>query len=163
MKQQSVFIKYYGAEAADDRLVRIGKDSYALFYGFGNDEAMEGSGYQWRKDYDHLPTVEEVKADIEELINAQTEHRITYGLIFGGGYVYLSRENQLNFNNTVSVPVTYKLGEFADGHPMYYTFGKQADLTTFRRAVGDHISQCLTEGYEAKDAVDYDKIMGGVE
>lgn len=155
MKQQYIFIKHYGAEAANNSLLRLDDNHYVLFYGFGHDPEMSDSGYNWRKDYDHQPTLAEIKADIEGLINGIVAKNIREGFEFDGDPVWLSEENQLNFCATHTVPVRFKLGEREDGTPVYRTFKLQRDLTEFNRAVSGYINECLTEGWDEKDSIDY--------
>lgn len=155
MKSNRFFKQYDGSEAAANGLFHISDDYYVAFYGFGHDESMGGAGYRWRKDYDHRPTVAEVKADIEALINEQVQERIRNGMRYDTLPVYLSEENQLNFRSAPTVPVRYKIGELADGTSAYCVFETREELAEFNEAIANHIAQCLNAGWNEKDAVDY--------
>lgn len=155
------FYKQIGSGYVPDQLARISKDKSILFYCCvlkpTEEDPMQSE--VWRKDFDHTPTVEEVKEAIEAFINEQTRQEIIKGFEYEGVRIWLSEENQITFNNTVNVPVTYKVGEDEEGKPVYRTFEKQAELTAFKRAIGDHVSRCLSAGYAKKDSVNYEKIM----
>ena len=86
--------KIYGATARQDGLYKIGRNKYELIYGYGVDGE---NGYNWRRRYRNLPTVEELKTDIEDTINALTDEKILNGFSWNGKNVYLSSENQFNF------------------------------------------------------------------
>ena len=51
----------------------LSEKNCVIFYGYGTDDL---GGWNWRKDYDHIPTVAEVRADIEALVNAKTDEVI---------------------------------------------------------------------------------------
>ncbi len=156
MSEIAGFFKQHGAERADTKLNRISDTNFTLFCSFGMDDL---GGYRWRKDYDHRPTVVELRSDIETLINEQTRQHILTGFSYDDKPVWLSQENQLNFRAPVKLPVRFKLCEDADGNPVYHTFESRDELDGFNRAVAGHIVQCLEEGYREKDAVDYESIL----
>lgn len=93
----SEFFKIYGAKERQDGIVVLSSNKACIYVGFGKDSEDAESGYNWRKDYDHIPTIAEVKADIEALINAHTDATILTGFSWNGKPVYLSSENQFNF------------------------------------------------------------------
>ena len=68
--------KIYGATARQDGLYKIGRNKYELIYGYGVDGE---NGYNWRRRYRNLPTVEELKTDIEDTVNALTDEKILKG------------------------------------------------------------------------------------
>lgn len=153
----NAFEKHHDGSEGPQNLLLVNSDNECiLFYGHGTDEL---GGFRWRKDYDHRPTMEELKADIEELINEKVSERILSGFSYEGKPVSLTREKQLDFRSTPSVPVRMKLGEEADGTPVYHTFETQRELTAFNKAVSDYINQCLNEGWDEKDAVDYNEFI----
>lgn len=147
------FTKHHdGSEAATNLLLINSEKEVVLFYGHGTDEL---GGFRWRKDYDHRPTMAEVKTDIEELINEQVQERIRTGMEYETMPVWLSEENQLNFRSVPRVPVRFKLGEYSDGKPAYRVFETREELADFNEAIANHIAQCLNAGWDEKDAVDY--------
>lgn len=147
------FTKHHdGSEAATNLLLINSEKEVVLFYGHGTDEL---GGFRWKKDYDHRPTMAEVKTDIEELINEQVQERIRRGIVYETMPVFLSEENQLNFRCVPTVPVRFKLGEFSDGKPAYRVFETREELADFNEAIANHIAQCLNTGWDEKDAVDY--------
>lgn len=110
-----------------------------------------------------------VKQTIEEDINAQTDMKILSGFAWTpeGGEpisVWLSAENQRNFSEAQRMaekygnqvlPLTFKLGETEDGQPVYHTFETVAELDDFYVKAFAFVNQCLTEGWQRKDAIDW--------
>lgn len=154
-----------GAERRQDGLTRLSDTNYLLIFGYGEED---GQGYNWRKYYDHLPTASELRADIEAIINGETDRKILTGMVWNGKPVYLSQENQMNFkatydlavqNNGSVLPVKFKLGEDADGKPVYHTFNKVEPMSDFITKCVAHINTAARDGWDAKDAVDYDQLL----
>ena len=149
-----------GAEERKDQLVQIGHKNWLLICGFFNDEEL--GGYNLRKNYDHKPTVREIKQDISDLINADTSLKILTGMTWKEIPLWLSQENQRNISDAVraaTLPVRLKLGEDEDGNPIYYTFEDSNELTELYKAVWEHIRSSLDYGWREKDAVDYDGMI----
>lgn len=150
------FFKVHGAERADNKLNCLSEGNYALYYSYGEDEL---GGYRWRKNYDHKPTLEEVKEDIEGLINEHTHERILAGMEYEGAKVWLSTENQLNFRVAVA-PVRLKIGEDEEGKPTYKTFDTDEALAEFGKAISTFVATTLNAGWDEKDGVDYGAFTG---
>ena len=68
-------------------------------------------------------------------------------------------ENQVTFRNSMTCPVRLKLGEAADGSPVYYEFTSASKLTAFQKALGNHIQKCLDDGWTEKDAFDVEPYL----
>ena len=101
-----------------------------------------------------VPTLEQVKQAVIQDINARVKTAIISGFTYEGNPVWLSEENQLNFSQAV-VPATLKIGEQADGTPIYKTFSDAAELKAFNDACSLWRQQCLAEGYNKKDGIDW--------
>lgn len=108
----------------------------------------------------------EIKKAVLDYINAKTDERILSGFVWNGINVWLSSENQRNFSeaqrvalmtNGQSLPVTFKLGENADGQPVYHEFTTTEELTGFYLSAVAFIQQCLGEGWQQKDNIDWSK------
>jgi hypothetical protein len=119
-----------------------------------------------------LPTVEELKTDIEDTVNALTDEKILKGFSWNGKNVYLSSENQFNFKAAydlavqtqgATLPVKFKLGEDAEGKPVYHTFEDMDEFTDFFTKAIAYVNQTLNDGWLKKDAVDYDALLEGGE
>lgn len=160
------FYKCCGATERHDALIKIGETSYLLIYGFGTDE--DGTTYDNRKYYDHNPTIAEMRADIDALINASVDEKILSGFVWNGKPVWLSAENQMNFKSAYDItvqtdgatlPIKFKLGEDADGTPVYHTFTKIEPFGEFILKAFAHINNALNEGWKQKDSVDYDSFV----
>lgn len=111
-------------------------------------------------------TMAEIKKAVLDYINAKTDERILSGFVWNGVNVWLSSENQRNFSeaqrvalmtNGQSLPVTFKLGEDADGQPLYHEFTTTEELTGFYLSAVAFIQQCLNEGWQEKDNIDWSK------
>lgn len=160
----SEFFKIYGAKERQDGIVVLSSNKACIYVGFGKDADDAESGYNWRKDYDHIPTIAEVKADIEALINAHTDAKILTGFSWNGKPVYLSSENQFNFKAAydlafqtegANLPAKFKVGEDAEGNPVYHTFTKTEVLADFVMRAFAFINTTLKEGWQEKDSIDY--------
>ena len=160
------FYKVYGSKERQDQIVKLSDANYLLIFGFGKDG---DNGYNYRKNYDHKPSVEELRTDIEILINNATDAVILNGFTWNGKSVYLSTENQINFKAAydlavqtegATLPIKFKLGEDIDGNPVYHTFQKLESFTDFFTKAFAYISKCLNEGWSEKDSIDYSKLLG---
>lgn len=158
------FFKVYGAKERQDSILMLSKSKYVIFVGFGKDSDDAESGYNWRKDYDHEPTIAEIRSDIDNLINSQTDAKILTGFSWNGKPVYLSSENQFNFKAAydlafqtggANLPAKFKLGEDAEGKPVYHTFTKTEVLADFVMKAFAFINAVLKEGWQEKDGIDY--------
>ena len=117
-------------------------------------------GAEWMEhDFDHRPIADEVRSLFVELVNERVQQSILTGFVYEGCPVYLSMENQVTFRNSMTCPVRLKLGEAADGSPVYYEFTSASKLTAFQKAVGNYIQQCLDEGWTEKDAFDVEPYL----
>ena len=163
--KQSEFYKV-GAEKRQDQVIKIGVKNYLLIFGYGIDE--DGNGYNMRKNYDHKPTKTELKEDITQLIDGITDSKILQGFRWNEVNVYLSTENQMNYKaaydlavqtSGATLPVKFKLGEDESGNAVYHTFEDLAEFTDFYIKSISYVSDCLNEGWEEKDSIDYEKLL----
>lgn len=132
-------------------------------------EVGDGVNATWNElYYSHrekvYPAFEKVKNDIIADINAKTDEKILSGFVWNNKPVWLSSENQFNFKaaydlavqtNGKSLPVKFKLGETEDGEPVYHTFETLEEITDFYTKAIAFINQCLNEGWEMKDSIDW--------
>jgi len=106
---------------------------------------------------------DEIKEAIINDINSQTDYKILTGLVWNDKPVWLSKENQFNFSegerkakdNPSILPVTYKIGQDSDGNPVYHTFTTVEDIVGFYDTCFAYINQCLNEGWQRKDNIDW--------
>ena len=115
------------------------------------------------------PTIEQVKKAVLDDINKQTDEKIISGFVWtpDGGEpinVWLSEENQRNFSEAQRIasampeailPVTFKLGEQADGTPIYHEFTTAEELTGFYLQAVAYINVTLAHGWAEKDGIDW--------
>ena len=100
------------------------------------------------------PSLEQVKAAIIADINEKVKAKIIGGFVWNDKPVWLSEENQMNFAQGV-VPVTFKIGEQADGTPIYQEFATKTELKNFVEACVAWKQQCLADGWQEKDGIDW--------
>lgn len=114
----------------------------------------------------HAPTVEEVRQLITGWIDEKTATTIREGLEYQGSLVWLSMENQVNYQRDysravatagASLPVTVKLG--TDDALVLVTFTTLEQITAFYEAVAQHISNAQAEGWEEKAAVHWENYV----
>ena len=112
------------------------------------------------------PNLDTIKESILKDINERTDEKILSGFVWNNINVWLSAENQRNFSeaqrvaqmtNGASLPVKFKLGEDNEGNPVYHTFNTVEELNEFYLAAVAYIQQCLNEGWELKDSIDWTK------
>lgn len=153
-------MKIYGATAAQNGITKIGRNSYELIYGYGEDEM---GGYNLRYIYDHKPTSCEILQTILGVIDTQAQKDIESGMTYKGAVVWLSAENQRNYlsdalrvqnNIDGALPVTVKLG--TDEKPVYVQFDTAADYLDFFGSYTNHIKEVLTKAWEEKKAINMD-------
>lgn len=151
-------MKIYGATAAQNGITKIGRNTYELIYGYGEDEM---GGYNLRHIFDHKPTIEEVKETITAQISANTQKAIIEGYKWNGHLVWLSSENQANYtrdyimakNGDLGTMPTVKLG--SDDAPVYYTFEDIEELTEFVMGMQQHIQNCLNASWTERKEIDW--------
>lgn len=150
--------KCYGAEERHDQLIVLGTGQCVLIYGHGEED---GQGFDYRHRFDHRPTASEVLKVITDHVDSLTDQKILTGYRWQGKNVYLSSENQFNFKAAydvavqtegVQLPIKFKLGEDAEGLPMYHTFNSMNAFTDFYTGAISFIQQTLAAGWEEKDA-----------
>ena len=109
------------------------------------------------------PDLAAIRKAIIADINARTDERILSGFVWNEKSVWLSDENQRNFSEAQrvamitggqSLPMKFKLGEDAEGNPVYHEFTSVEELTGFYLSAVAYINQCLNEGWLEKDSID---------
>jgi hypothetical protein len=104
------------------------------------------------------PTLDSVKRAIIDDINARTDEKILKGFVWKGINVWLSEENQRNFSEAQRlnlVPVKFKLSEDENGTAVYHTFESAEELNNFYTEAATYIQQCLQDGWNEKDNLDF--------
>lgn len=105
--------------------------------------------------FDHKPTMADVKEFVLGVIDEQVKKKIISGMVWQEKPVWLSMENQLNFAHATA-PVMLKIGEDTAMSAIYHEFQTAAELEAFNAACNAWKQQCLTDGWAEKDAVDWD-------
>jgi len=157
--------KVFGATERHDQLITFNNGKAMLIFGYGEEN---GNGYDYRQQFNNIPTKHELKEIIEAHVNSLTDERILSGYVWRNNPVWLSSENQFNFKaaydlayqtNGASLPAKYKLGEDAQGNPIYYDFIDLATFQDFYFGCVGWIQRCINDGWDEKDSVDYDDLL----
>ena len=146
--------KYCGT-VADFQPVSEDQSRVVLMYGMNSTEGENAEWYQlnfYKKQ--GKPTFEQAKAAIIADINERITAQIVGGMTFENKPVWLSIENQINFT-TASAPCRLKIGEEADGTPVYHDFETNAALKTFNDACLAWKDPCLEAGRAEKESIDW--------
>jgi len=113
-------------------------------------------------EFDHRPTIDEVRATILAWYNTRIDAQILSGFVWEDAPVWLSTENQFNYKASfdlavqtqgANLPVVFKLG--TDEKPVYREFATLDELKNFYMAAMAHIQSTLKAGWEAKDSIDF--------
>ena len=136
--------------------------------GYDYVEEQDGINATWYEIYFYKkqvgkPSFKMAKDAILDDINSQTDYKILTGLVWNDKPVWLSTENQFNFSegerkakdNPSRLPITYKIGQDSDGNPVYHTFTTVEEITGFYDTCFAYINQCLNEGWQRKDSIDW--------
>lgn len=125
-------------------------------------EKEDGSSDWCEQDYDHKPTLEEIRDTIVKFHNGQVDAKILSGFSWKDMPVWLSSENQFNYKasfdlavqtNGQNLPVRFKFG--TDKDPKYYDFKTIDELSDFYTSAIKFINDTLQEGWAEKDSVDF--------
>lgn len=150
--------KCYGTEERHDQLIVLGTGQCVLIYGHGEED---GQGFDYRHRFDHRPTAAELLEVINDHVDSLTDQKILTGYRWQGKNVKLSSENQFNFKAAYdlavqkdgkTLPVKFKLGNDADGLPVYHTFNSMNAFADFYTGATNFILQTLAAGWVEKDA-----------
>lgn len=113
--------------------------------------------------FNRVPRLYEIKNMILNWYNEQVDYKILYGFKWNDMPVWLSTENQFNYKAAYDIaiqtggknlPIKFKFG--TTENPQYHTFETLEDLTNFYMSAMTYINNCLNEGWEQKDAINWD-------
>lgn len=125
-------------------------------------EKEDGSSDWYEQDYDHKPTLEEIRDTIVMFHNGQVDAKILSGFSWKDMPVWLSSENQFNYKasfdlavqtNGKNLPVRFKFG--TDKDPKYYDFKTVDELSDFYTSAIKFINDTLQAGWAEKDSIDF--------
>ncbi len=154
--------KIYGAQERQDGLYRIGRNKWEVIFGFGKDSEDDTTGYNYRERFDHLPTIDEIKAVIFKQVDEDTDWAIEYGLTWNGLPVHLDGETQGNIVGMLALlpvagasmfPKTFKVGEYVNGEPAFYEFTSVEEFAGFAKTASDHKERMYALGWQEKALV----------
>lgn len=153
-------IRAEGAEKYFIRCINPRRQRYTVAWDF---QPKEEVGFTYmEQEFDHLPTIEEIREVIYSYYNTQTDEKIRTGFVYGEKPVYLSIENQFNYkaahdiavqSNGANLPVRFKFG--TDEEPDYHDFTTVEELKYFYTSAMQFIQQTLAAGWETKDSIDF--------
>lgn len=113
-------------------------------------------------DFPHYPSKEEIREAAERIINSDIGEKITTGYEWSGMKIWLSFENQRNYESILTsiqaeldiLPVKLRFG--TPEEPKYHIFEDPEEYKEFYKGLQKHITNCLAEGWERKDKINYD-------
>ena len=157
--------KYCGT-AADYQPVSEDQSRVVIMYGLKEigDGKAEWYQIEFYKKQVAKPTLQQVKDAIIADIDKQTDEKILNGYQFTPDgaeepiTVWLSKENQTNFSEAHRlqiVPIKFKLNETEDKQAIYHKFENFEELDRFYKGGVQYINQCLNEGWQRKDSIDW--------
>ena len=164
--------KIYGLKSDYAPVKREGTQ-IIVSYSYESIDKNEGTWYEVSLPAANYPLLSfaDVKAAIEGDINADTSARITQGFAYTVKHgaqagtevnVWLSKENQSDFHamhqnaDGLTFPVRYKIGETADGMPVYEEFADADEMHTICTLTSQHVLSCQQDGWGRKDAIDWE-------
>lgn len=126
-------------------------------------ESEDGTTAEYmEEEFAHKPTLEEIRKVIIGWHNAQIDEKILSGFEWNGMSVWLSAENQKNYESAFyaaamaggsMLPVTFKFG--SDLEPQYHEFATIEELSDFYFKALTYIQTVLSEGWKTKDCIDF--------
>lgn len=163
-----------------DKLYRVEWDYQPIMSPVLDDEGEVIEGVEeedknfasWEQEvFTRKPELEEIKEMIINYYDGKTKNKILTGFAWEGknGEIvtpYLSNENQFNYKagydlayqtSGASLPFRLKYGNVTE--PQYYDFTTIQEFSDFYSKCIEHINSCLQEGWNAKDAIDWDKYL----
>jgi len=154
--------KIYGAQERQDGLYRIGRNKWEIIFGFGKDYEDAPTGYNYRERFDHLPTIDDIKATIFRQVDENTDRAIEYGLTWKGLPVHLDSETQGNIVGMLALlpvagasmfPKRFKVGEYENGEPAFYELESAEEFAEFAKTASDHKERMYALGWQEKALV----------
>ena len=153
-------IKIYGGETTPlAQCINPILDKWMILWAMGYE-----NGYFtfMAEEIDHKPTLQEIKDIVLGWYNADIDNRILSGFVWRDIPVWLSMENQFNYKAAFDIAIlsrgeilpTFKFGTTES--PVYYKFESFEDLKDFYLKAMTHVTQTLSEGWQAKDIIDWD-------
>lgn len=134
------------------------EDASRVVISYGLEVAEDGEKATWYEVVFYKkqgrPSLDAVKAAVLADINDHVKAKIVGGFVWNEQHVWLSEENQMNWAQA-KCPATFKIGEQADGTPIYHEFETQDEMIEFFTACVQWKQQCLAAGWQEKDAIDW--------
>lgn len=154
--------KRFGSPKRQDGLMRVGRNKYDLFFGFGKEHEEDTSGWNYYHRFTHRPTLDEIKAVINKQIDADTDETILHGMTWEGKPVKLDSESQTNLlglllsaqSGMATFPKKYKLGDYPDGSAAYHEFADATEFIAFVSAAIAHKDNAYAKGWDEKEALE---------
>ncbi len=154
--------KRFGSPKRQDGLMKVGRNKYDLFFGFGKENEEDTSGWNYYHRFTHRPTLDEIKAVINRQIDADTDETILHGMTWEGKPVKLDSESQTNLlglllsaqGGMATFPKKYKLGDYPDGSAAYHEFADATEFIAFVSAAIAHKDNAYAKGWNEKEALE---------
>ena len=140
------------------------KNKWRVRWDVQKTEEDSNSATYMEEEFDHQPTIDEIKSLIIVWYNSQIDKDVLSGMVYNGVQVWLSIENQFNYKvaydlaiqtNGESLPVVFKFG--TEDEPVYKQFNTLNELTNFYSQSITYVQNALAKGWQVKDSIDFSK------
>lgn len=147
----------------------ISEDASRIVISYGCKKVTGKNLYEWYEIYIYKTkkgsiSLQDVKDAIIADIDKRTDAKILNGYEFTPDgaedpiVVWLSKESQTNFSEAHRlqiVPIKFKMNETEDKQAIYHEFETFEELNRFYTGGVQYINQCLNEGWQEKDSIDW--------
>lgn len=155
--------KVYGSPVRQDGLYKVGRNSWELIYGFGKDEEMSDTGWNWRQRFNHKPTIEEIKATVIGQIEACYADKLRSGFDWRGIRVEYTEERKSDFTGLLiglqgglfQLPITLNLGSSPDGTPTLHEFTSVEEVSEVASGISAHKIAVSNAEWQEKYSVEW--------
>lgn len=93
----------------------------------------------------------ELIQELSARINTETDKKIIEGFIYQEKEFYLSLENQFNYKSTYDARARLSYPFTVKGKSEFVSFADSAELESFYLAGFEYVSNCIAEGWQAKE------------
>ena len=110
--------------------------------------------------FNYKPSFEEIQELIISYYNSKTENKIINDLVWDKKEIYLSKENQMNYqmyyNSLISGDLNFPL-RIKLKNNSYIEFNSITIYRDFYASILRHINKCLQEGWSLKDNINWEE------
>lgn len=155
--------KVYGSPKRQDGLYKVGRNKYELIYGFGKDNEIDETGWNYRLRFNHLPALDEIKSVIIETVEREFAEKLRYDLEWNGLRVEYTEERKSDLTGLIvalqggliQLPITLNLGTTQNGAPVFHEFTTTEELASVAVALSNHKITICEQEWNEKYSIDW--------